>query len=240
MFDEEKNRLEADPESSFIGNRAFLRLFQLISPYLPVGAFSYSQGLEWAVQAGWVNGEKGAKEWIFGTLSHSLSKLEIPVLARLYKAWENQDRLSLKTWAKFLNASRESKELREEDRQMGTALARLLFDLQVKEAEEWRVDPDANFPLLFSLASVCWKIPLRAAGEGYAWARVENQVISGVKLIPLGQTSAQKILSEAAYWISDCVDSGLKLKDEEIGFFAPGFAMASALHETLYSRLFRS
>lgn len=240
MMNDEKNIPEVEADGAVSGSRAFLRLFQLASPYLPVGAFSYSQGLEWAVHSRWVNTEKEAMEWIFGTLSRSLSGLEIPVFARFYKAWQKRDRPSLKAWSKVLNASRESLEFREEDRHLGSALARLLFDLRIKEAEEWIMDSDTSFSLLFSLASVYWEIPLPAAGEGYAWARVENQVIAAVKLIPLGQTAGQRILLEAAGSIPQWVDLGLKLKDKEIGFFAPGLAMASALHETLYSRLFRS
>ncbi|MHB8482160.1 MAG: urease accessory protein UreF [Nitrospiria bacterium] len=240
MFNDGENQPETDQRSNFSGNRALIRLFQLVSPYLPVGAFSYSQGLEWAVHVRWINTEKEAREWIFGALSRSLSGLEIPVLARFYQAWKNRDRFSLKSWAKVLNASRESRELREEDKHLGSALARLLFDLRIKEAEEWIMDSDTNFLLLFSLASVYWEIPLPAAGEGYAWSRVENQVVAAVKLIPLGQTAGQRIMLESAGSIPQWVDIGLKLKDEEIGFFAPGLAMASALHETLYSRLFRS
>ena len=136
------------------------RLLQLCSPSLPVGAYAYSQGLECAVERGWVRDEASAGDWILGLLGHGLRGLDLPVLARLYRAWGTADPDAARHWNARLYASREAAELQREDRHLGTALARLLSDLGIAEAEPWRNAPRVCFATLFSLAAVRWTIPL--------------------------------------------------------------------------------
>jgi urease accessory protein len=218
-----------------------LRLWQLISPTLPVGAYSYSQGLEYAVECGWVNSAETASDWIQGLLKHSLAHLDVPVLQRLHAAWgeNNQDRLMY--WNDFLLASRETMELRGEDRNMGTALAMLLPELGLSEAEAWKAgEASPSFALMFALAAARWGVDAGQTAEGYLWAWCENQVMAAIKLVPLGQTAGQKLLLNSASMIPEAVKRGFELNDDEIGWLAPGFAMASVKHETQYTRLFRS
>lgn len=219
---------------------ARLRLWQLISPALPVGAYAYSQGQEYAVQCGWVRDEATAAAWITGQVTHSLAALDIPVLARLYAAWQEGDMAALRRWCRFLLAARESAELLAEDRHLGASLARILADLDVTEAKAWQGDKDASFAAMFALAATRWGIPLREAAEGYLWAWCENQVAAAIKLVPLGQTAGQRMVSRVIPCIQDAVERGLRAEDDDIGATAPGVGIASALHETQYTRLFRS
>lgn len=215
-------------------------LLRLCSPALPVGAYAYSQGLECAVDQGWVRDETGAGEWILGLLGHSVQRLDLPVFARLYRGWRDADAEAVRCWNARLYASREAAELQREDHHLGAALARLLTDLGLGEAAPWRNAPRTCFATLFSLAFARWEIPLPEAATGYAWTWVENQVAAAVRLIPLGQTAGQRLLVAAGPVILTAVQEGLTLADDQIGVAAPGLALAGALHETQYSRLFRS
>ncbi|MBI3774682.1 MAG: urease accessory protein UreF [Gammaproteobacteria bacterium] len=217
-----------------------LHLLHLASPALPVGAYSYSQGLEYAVEAQWVRDEASAFDWIAGLLSHTLAHLDVPVTARLYHAWQHDDAAEVLRWSHFLLANREARELQDEDRNMGLSLARLLNDLGLNEAAAWCKADSVCFLTLFTLAAQRWNISLSDATHGYLWSWAENQVLSSVKLIPLGQTAGQRLLTQLIPRIAQAVDTGLALHDDDIGFSAPGLAVAGALHETQYSRLFRS
>lgn len=216
------------------------RLLQLCSPALPVGAYAYSQGLECAVERGWVRDEASAGQWILGLLGHSVQRLDLPVFARLYRGWRDADTDAIRHWNARLYASREAAELQREDRHLGTALARLLVDLGLEEAAPWRNAPHVCFATLFSLAAARWQIPLAEAATGYAWTWAENQITAATRLLPLGQTASQRLLAAAGPVIMTAVREGLALTDQEIGAAAPGLALAGALHEIQYSRLFRS
>jgi len=218
---------------------AQMRLWQLISPALPIGSYAYSQGLEAAVEAGWVHDETSAASWIRGVLTHGLMRVDVPVMQRLYHAWQAEDMQKVHYWNNYILAMREAAELREEDRQQGLALMRLLNDLGVKQA--CFIDREAMSVLsLFSLATVAWQIDLADASHGYLWSWCENQVAAAIKLVPLGQTAGQRILSTLVEVLATQVEPALQLDDEAIGGVLPGLALASAWHETQYSRLFRS
>jgi urease accessory protein len=228
-------QVESRPE-----HLALLHLLQLASPLLPVGAYAYSQGLEYAVTQGWVTNEAQTQKWLVGLLQHTLGRLDIPVLARLYQAWAAADQARVAAWNGQIFASRETAELQQEDRHLGTALARLLTDLGMPEAKPWRRANRVCFATLFSLAAVRWTISLEQTATAYLWAWAENQISAAIKLIPLGQTAGQRILSQAIPDMAAVVHHGLALNDDEIGCSVPGLTLASALHETQYSRLFRS
>lgn len=219
---------------------ALLRLMQLVSPALPVGAYAYSQGLETAVSRGWVHSESSAQHWIGGLLRQNLAFVDLPVLSRLHAAFTAGDDAGVQNWSAFLAACRESRELRQEDRHLGQALARLMTDLGVDSAQVWRRATTASFAVSFALAAVSWRIPARATLAGYAFTWLENQVACAIKLVPLGQTAGQRILSVVQQEIPQVIVGAELLDDDEIGFSAPAFAIASALHETEYTRLFQS
>jgi len=213
---------------------------QLVSPTLPVGAYAYSGGLEAAIAAGWVSDAAQARDWIGGVLEHNLCGLDVPVLQRMYRAWQQDDVEAVRSWSRFLAASRESAELLAEDRQMGQALARLLVSMDIESAHDWINGRHSSWVAMFSLAAVRWGIAERDAQLGYLWSWCENQVAAAVKLVPLGQTAGQQILAWCGERIPVRVDGSRDLQDEEIGQLAPALAIGSAQHEQQYSRLFRS
>jgi urease accessory protein len=216
-----------------------LRLMQLASPCLPVGAYAYSQGLEWAAADG-VDSEAAVREWIFGIMEHGPARLDLPVLVRLCAAWKRDDEVEVVRWSSRLLAARETVELRAEEHQTGGALARLLRDLGMAAAAPWTTHPRRTYGALLALAGTRWGIDPGELCAAQLWAWAENQVAAAIKLVPLGQTVGQRILSEAAGRIPGLVDGALALEDWEIGGACFGQMLASSLHETQRTRLFRS
>ncbi len=217
-----------------------LRLLQLVSPSLPTGGFAYSQGLEFAVENKWVQNVLDVEEWLSGLLYGSITWLEIPILRRLYTAIEHEDLKSFQYWSALLFASRETSELRQEEQNKARALNRLIRELGVKKEAEWDDALHKNMLCPFTLAAVAWSIPIHHTAIGYVWGTLENHVASAIKLVPLGQTEGQSLLFRIAESIPSAVAKGLKRSDEVIGSSTPAVAIASSLHETQYTRLFRS
>jgi len=218
---------------------ALLRLCQLVSPALPVGAYAYSQGLEYAVHVGWVHDEASSLDWLQGLLRYALGTLDLPILLRLYRAWSAQDIKAVSLWNARLVASRESSELRAEDLHLGRALARILVELGIEEANGWQ-QSNCGFATLFALAAVRWNIDACDALSGYLWSWSENQVLAAVKLVPLGQSAGQRLLAALLGTMPGIVEAATLSADEEIGLGVVSQTLASSLHETQYSRLFRS
>ncbi len=218
---------------------ALLRLCHLVSPALPVGAYAYSQGLEYAVHAGWVHDETSTLEWLQGISGASVGTLDLPILLRLHRAWSIADLPGVRHWSAQLLAARETSELRAEELHLGGALARVLVELELSEAGEW-IEPAAAFATLFSLAAARWHIDARDAMSGYLWSWSENQVLAAVKLVPLGQSAGQRLLHRLTAAMPGIVERAQALGDEAIGVGTLSQALASALHESQYSRLFRS
>jgi urease accessory protein len=165
--------------------------------------------------------------------------LDLPLLVRLHAAWCEHDSVAVHAWNAQLIASRESAELRAEDRHLGQALARVLVELELDEALAWR-DPAPAFATLFGLAAARWQINAADTLSGYLWAWSENQMLAAVKLVPLGQSAGQRLLHRLTQAMPEIVERALTLRDEEIGVSVVSQALASALHEAQYSRLFRS
>ena len=206
------------------------RLLQLASPTLPVGAYSYSQGLEAAIEAKIVFDSKSAEIWIGDVLELSVARMEAQVLRAQIGEMSAVRRQALND---FFVATRETAELRAETLQMGQALARLLAALDIPV----RVENPA-FPTAFAIAVRHWKIDPREAAVAYLWSWLENQVMAAVKAVPLGQTAGQKMLLQLGERLAAVAD--LEIPEQDWSNFAPGLAYLSARHETQYSRLFRS
>jgi len=217
-----------------------LRLLQLASPALPIGAFAYSQGLEQAALQGWVTDEASVGAWIRGVVTEVLPRLDVPLLAALHAAWSVDDLPRVQALSRFVHACRESAELSAEDRHLGAALARVLHGLGIARAEAWISDPDATFVTSFALAAAHFELPLRSAALAFLFAWAENQVAAATRLLPVGHIAAQRVLSSVLGELPEAASRGLAIPFERAGFLAPRLALASALHETTYSRLFRS
>lgn len=217
-----------------------LRLLQLASSTLPVGAFTYSQGLETVVEARWVNDMATLEEWITDLLEVGVATVDAPIFLRLYRAFRDNDPSAAQSWVELLLACRETLELRNEERQRGRAFARLLPQLE----------PSVDGEMLERLARsqlagqawlcVQWWIDPVAAMETFAWSWMENLVLAGVKLIPLGQSDGQRLILGIGERIPAAVARGFELEDDAIGAGCQAMAIGSSLHETQYTRLFRS
>jgi len=222
-----------------------IRLLQLASPALPVGAYTYSQGLEWAVESGAVRDEAGAARWIGDLLEWNLARFEAPLLACLVRAWDAGDDARVAALGADFLASRETDELRAETVQMGYSLVRLLGDLDAFAAlPGWRarlvaLDQPA-FPTAWAAAVAAWQIPVGQALPAYLWAWLENQVMAAVKAVPLGQSAGQRLLATLGARIPALAAQAAALPEDRWSNFTPGLALASSRHETQYTRLFRS
>jgi urease accessory protein len=218
---------------------ALLRLCHLVSPALPVGAYAYSQGLEYAVHAGWVHDEATTLDWLSGLSNSALGTLDLPLLLRLQRAWSGGDVAAVCHWNAQLIAARETAELRAEELHLGRALARVLVELEIGEAAEWQQAAPA-FATMFSLAAARWHIAPGDTLAGYLWAWSENQVLAAVKLVPLGQSAGQRLLHRLTAAMPGIIERARTLADDAIGVGTVSQVFASALHESQYTRLFRS
>jgi urease accessory protein len=221
-------------------NPALIRLLHLTSPTLPVGAYSYSQGLEWVVETGAVKNEATALAWIGDCLEFGIARFEAVYLAHMLAAWSRDDAARLAQLDEEFVASRESAELRAETLQMGHSLTRLLTDLGGFPATRLAAFSQPSFPLAWSCAASAWGIPVQDAVAGYLWAWAENQVMAAVKAIPLGQTAGQRMLMAMGQRIPALADAAAAADLETTCNYLPAFAIACSCHETQYTRLFRS
>lgn len=219
------------------------RLLQLASPALPVGAYSYSQGLESAVESGAVRDAASAGRWIGDALVFSMARFEAPALCRLHSAWLAGDHEALSSLNNWFCATRETAELRAETLQMGYSLRRLCAELGEFEPgalQALQAFDEVAFPTVFAFAAAQWALPARDVVIAYLWAWLENQVMAALKALPLGQTDGQKLLLKLGDRLGLIAGQAMNAEDSTLANFAPGLAIASSMHETQYSRLFRS
>jgi len=222
---------------------ALSRLLQLASPMLPVGAYCYSQGLEWAIECGDVKDLDSAKTWIGDVLQTYQANFELPVLHRLYQAWQAGDMQAVHEWDAFYKAGRDTAEGLAETKQMGYSLVRLLGDLKEHPDDFLLSVKSLNapaFPTVYAAVAQIWEIPAQEMLQGYAWGWLENQASACMKSVPLGQVAGQKILLALGETLPSVVTHAMALPEEDISNFNPLLSIAGCLHETQYSRLFRS
>lgn len=216
------------------------RLLQLVSPSLPIGSFTYSQGLEWAVESSWVQSQEDLQAWLKDILQTSITHLEIPLFKRLHRAYSQADMAVSTNWIDYLLATRETSELLSEEHQRGRAFTRLLPELGLKLDNQLKQQLQQSQLAGFAYTVSQWNIEPVSAIQAYTWSWLENLTLSGVKLIPLGQTAGQQIIFQLGESVSSSVHRGLSLADEDMGFSCCAQAIASSLHESQYTRLYRS
>lgn len=220
-----------------------VRLLQLASPALPIGAYSYSQGLEQVVEDGTVRDAATAQAWIGDVLEWVITRGEAAIAWRLLAAAQRADWTCVATWNAWFRASRETAELRAETEQTGGSLAKLVVDLGLLDTRAIDMLPTlapVTLPAAYALAARALALPIEAALTAYLWSWLENQVLAAVKLVPLGQVAGQRLLLALGGTIPTVFATAIALEDADLSTFAPGLCLASARHETQYSRLFRS
>jgi urease accessory protein len=221
---------------------ALLRLLQLASPSLPIGAYTYSQGLEAAIEAGWVKDEASARTWITGSLGVA-ADFEAPILWRLLKAFSARDAETVAYWTERLVAARDTAEFRAETIQMGYSLGKLVVDLKIADETLLAIlasQPEIPLPTAFACAAEALAVPHESALLGMLFSLAENQVLVCVKSVPLGQLSGQRLLLSLHPLIEATSLHARGLGDDELSNWAPGLSLLSMRHETQYSRIYRS
>ncbi|MGQ0698921.1 MAG: urease accessory protein UreF [Panacagrimonas sp.] len=218
-------------------SRALTALLQLASPTLPVGAYSYSQGLESAIDTGLVSDEASALRWIGDGLHLVLARYEAPVWLRLYRTCLADDRDMLRRWNEDFLATRETAELRAETVQMGYSLVQLMRTLDHESIFDVG---EVSYPAAHAWACTCWSIGEDEGLVAYLYGWAENQVMAALKTVPLGQSAGQRLLLGLRPAVAEAARIACLLEDEELGTQTPMLAILSSRHETQYSRLFRS
>ena len=222
---------------------ALLHLLQLASPSLPIGAYSYSQGLEAALESGQVKNEASAREWIVHALHQVIARFEGPVLWRLMQAFDASDADAVTAWTERFLAARDTAEFRAETVQMGYSLGKLLAELKLPRPELLtllQAQPEVPLPTAMACAAVALAVPHDAALLGMLFSWAENQVLVCVKSVPLGQVAGQRLLLSLRPEIEAAAVTAQSLRDEELSNWAPGLSLLSMRREVQYSRLYRS
>jgi urease accessory protein len=222
------------------------RLLQLSSATLPVGAYSYSQGLESAVDAGVIRDEATAGEWIGAVLEYGVGAWDASWVAFLMRAAECGALAELGALNERFLAGRETRELRAEAIQTGRSLLELLRDTgelpaaTLRTLEALDADPGLAFPTAWSAAAAARGIAIEDALVGYLWSWLENAVLAAMKTVPLGQRAGQRLLARLGGRLEPLASAAAARPLDDCSNLLPGFAIASTHHETQYTRLFRS
>ena len=243
-----------------------LNLLHISSPALPIGAFAYSQGLEYTLEAGWCKNADDVEHWIKSVMVHGLGGVDLPILKRLHQAWgayfiENEkadeqankesshveslnsqslNAQSLKTWNATLLAFRETKELYLEDIQVGDAFKQWHKSQSAEHLTKLELVDKPTVACMYALNGVIKGLTVEECLIGFVWTWLENQITSASKAMPMGQTDGQNIIRHLIPEIEAVVENAMQLEDDDIGSGLVGLSMSSALHENQYSRLFRS
>lgn len=224
-------------------------MLRLASPALPIGGFSYSQGLESAIDADWVSDTASLTRWVQSCLAANIGRFEAPLTWSISHARRRGAERECVRLNQLFLASRETRELWAETTQMGFSLLRLVASraqpgvpaLHADTATQWLdSDKPCSLPMAWALAADALDLSPAQSLEAYLWAWAENQVAAGIKAIPLGQQAGQQVLDAVAPALAHAVSQAPRLAEDNWSNFAPRFAIASCHHETQYSRLFRS
>ena len=219
-----------------------LQLIWLASPALPIGGFSYSEGLEAAIEQGLVHDEHSASDWVVDQLQLTQSRGDMSVLAQAIPAWQQHNTARLQALSNWVMATRETAEMRLQTEQMGRSLLDWLRNLQQASSDQLRLCASlpVTYPLAMALALSLAKTPLDQALQAYAFGWAENMTQAALKSVPLGQSAGQRMLARLAREIPLAVQTAVQITDDDRQAFSPMLAILSARHETQYSRIFRS
>lgn len=218
-------------------------LLRLASPQLPIGGYSYSQGLEMAVDNGRVDNPDSARRWISDQLLLNLARFEAPLLLAHCQAAADEQWAELQILCESHRASRETRELHLESRQMGYSLQQLLNGLPELDAparDFLDQCPEPHLALCWALAARAWDISPQDALAAWLWSWLENQLAVLMKTLPLGQQAAQRLTSELLPLLQQAQQDATRINPEHRGSAAFGLSLACMAHERQYSRLFRS
>ena len=225
------------------GDAVLLQLMWLASPALPVGGFSYSEGLEAAVDDGRVTGEASAADWLVNQMALAPARADLPALAQAHLAWQRHDLARVTQLNDFIARTRETRELRLQTEQMGRSLVEWLRNQPgdgARLAHLAALAPSPTWPIAFALATARANASAAQALHASLFGWAENMVQAALKAVPLGQLAGQRILQALVARMPALIEHALAMTDDDMQSFSPMLGIASARHETQYSRLFRS
>jgi len=221
--------------------QALQRLLQLVSPILPVGAYSYSEGLETLVQQGQLTTPHAVVQWLEQELQWGLVRLDAVAMKEVGYAIAQSDQTTVLALNRYLSALRDTEESRQQSWAMGRALNRMATQLE-PDLQPWidALDTPCNFAVSCGLLATHWQIESQTMVLGYLQSWATNLIAAAIKLVPLGQTVGQKILLELTPVLDATAGYCLTADLDTTPLSSWGSSLASMQHETLYSRLFRS
>ena len=232
------------PDTPAAGDAVLLQLMWLASPALPVGGFSYSEALEAAVDDGRVTSEASAAEWLVNQMALAPARADLPVLAQAHAAWQRHDLARVTQLNDFMGRTRETRELRLQSEQMGRSLVEWLRNQSAGDdarlAHLATLAPSPTWPIAFALATARADASAAQALHASLFGWAENMVQAALKAVPLGQLAGQRILQALVERMPALIEHALTMGDDDMQSFSPMLGIASARHETQYSRLFRS
>jgi urease accessory protein len=222
---------------------ALLGLLQLASPSLPIGAYSYSGGLEAALESGLVHDAASARSWLVDCMHEVVARFEAPLYWRLLHAFQAADADAVRDWTERYIAARDTAEFRAETIQMGYSLAKLIGELANFEPQRLHLLqslPEIPLPTAMACAAIALGIAPADALLGMLFSWAENSVLVCVKSVPLGQVAGQRLLLSLSAELERAADTAQALADGELSNWSPGLSLLSMQHEIQYSRLYRS
>ena len=246
--------MRSQPSKQPLPAPSLLQLMWLASPALPIGGFSYSEGIEAAVDAAYIATFNGANDWLIDQLHLSFARTDLAVVAKAIPAWRRHDLNRIDELNDWVLQARETSELRLQTEQMGRSMLDWLrkqpsFHANFLGKHDFSRFNNSSasgflksptYPLVFALAASSTQAHVRDCLMSFAFGWAENMTQAAVRAVPLGQTDGQRILANLADQIPTAVDHAISLQDSERQAFSPMLAILSSQHETQYSRLFRS
>ncbi len=222
---------------------ALYRLMAWLSPAYPVGAFSYSSGLEWAIEAGDIKDAESLRRWLAVVIGEGGAFCDAVFLVHAHRAIAGDNKKALREVAELAAAFAPSKERHLETTAQGRAFVeatRAAWPCGALDrlAETW--DGPVAYPIAVGVAAAGHGIPLDAALNAYLHAITANLISAGVRLIPLGQTEGQRLLAALEPVASATAQCALATPLDDVGGAAFRADIASMKHETQYTRLFRT
>lgn len=229
------------PTPTTIPEAAFLHLLQLASPSLPIGAYSYSEGIEALVTQGIIQNHATLAHWLTQELHQGAIRLEAAMMLRAYQAAQGEDWEKLRFWNDWTTAAKETEELRHQSWQMGRSLTRLLLSLAPALQQPLQsLGFEGNYGIVFGVAASYWQIDPQSACLAYFHSWASNLISAAVKLVPLGQTTGQQVLIQLYPAIGETAQQLPHVRDDELSSWGWSLTLASMNHQTQYSRLFQS
>ena len=218
---------------------SLLQLIWLASPALPIGGFSYSEGLEAAIDMAGIATEAAAADWLSDQLHLGLARGDLAVVAQAIEAWRAADSTRVAELNAWVLQTRESAEFLLQTEQMGRSFVEWLKLHHADAAAAFAALP-VTYPVAFAFAAARTQAAPHDGCLAFAFGWAENMIGAAVKAVPLGQSAGQRMLARLAQEIPDAVQHAMQLGDAGRQAFTPLLAVLSARHETQYSRLFRS